>query len=94
MPVQLKSIQGGKKRLRDEINLIQMQDNEKALLLSQRYDGICIHPESGGVLYLSERRMEIISTLQLSREMAVIYNEHQTNFGKGRLTTPWRRLKW
>ncbi len=29
MPVQLKSIEGGKKRLRDEINLIQMQDNEK-----------------------------------------------------------------
>ncbi len=82
MPVQLKSIEGGKKRLRDEINLIQMQDNEKALLLSQRYDGICIHPESEAFYIYQNGVWEIISTLQLSREMAVIYNEHQTNFGK------------
>ncbi len=93
MPVQLKSIEGGKKRLRDEINLIQMQDNEKALLLSQRYDGICIHPESEAFYIYQNGVWEIISTLQLSREMAVIYNEHQTNFGKRTINNAVEALK-
>lgn len=77
-----KVVDGGKKRRREEINLIQMADNEKALLLSSRYDGIAIHSESEVVYLYREGVWEKASPLDLSREMVEIYNENQTNFNK------------
>ena len=65
-----------------EINLIQMGDNEKALLLASRYEGIAIHTESEAVYLYREGVWEKASPLELSREMVAIYNENQTNFNK------------
>ncbi|HCT2374303.1 toprim domain-containing protein [Morganella morganii] len=63
-------------------NLTQMADNEKALLLAGRYDGIAVHQESEGFYVYQAGGWEKISHLELSREMGKVYGEHQTNFSK------------
>lgn len=63
-------------------NLTQMADNEKALLLAGRYDGIAVHQESEGFYVYQAGVWEKISHLELSREMGKVYVEHQTNFSK------------
>ncbi|MGJ7340218.1 primase-helicase zinc-binding domain-containing protein [Morganella morganii] len=63
-------------------NLTQMADNEKALLLAGRYDGIAVHQESEGFYVYQAGVWEKISHLELSREMGKVYGEHQTNFSK------------
>lgn len=63
-------------------NLTQMADNEKALLLARRYDGIAVHQESEGFYVYQAGVWEKISHLELSREMGKVYVEHQTNFSK------------
>lgn len=94
MKPQLQAVEGGKKsRRRDDINLIQMADNEKALLLASRYEGIAIHAESE-VLYLYRAGIwEKSAPLELSREMVAIYNEHQTNFSKRSVSNVIEALK-
>ncbi|EPY9681345.1 primase-helicase zinc-binding domain-containing protein, partial [Klebsiella pneumoniae] len=78
----LKVVDGGKKSGRGDINLIQMADNEKALMLAERYEGIAIHAESEAVYLYREGVWVKAAPLELSREMVAIYNENHTNFSK------------
>lgn len=64
------------------INLIQKADNEKALMLADRYEGIAIHAESEAVYLYREGVWVKAAPLELSREMVAIYNENHTNFSK------------
>ncbi|WP_250209055.1 DNA primase family protein [Morganella morganii] len=82
-----------KKSGRSRVNLTQMADNEKALLLASRYDGIAIHAESEIVYLYHSGVWEKITSLELSREMVAIYNEHQTNFKKCYITNVIDTLK-
>lgn len=82
-----------KKSGRSRVNLTQMADNEKALLLASRYDGIAIHAESEIVYLYHSGVWEKITFLELSREMVAIYNEHQTNFKKCYITNVIDTLK-
>ncbi len=66
----------------EETNLLQMADNEKALLLAKRYEGIAIQDESQAVYLYRSGVWEKAAPLELSREMVAIYNENQTNFSK------------
>ncbi|HCP5916369.1 TPA: DNA primase [Escherichia coli] len=66
----------------EAINLVQMADNEKAALLADRYDAIAVHPDTEAVYVYCSGIWEIISPLELGREMVAIYNEHKTNFNK------------
>ncbi len=91
--VKLKAIDGGKKHVRGEINLIQMADNEKALLLASRYDGIAIHAESEAIYLYRSGVWEKAAPLELSREMVAIYNENQTNFSKRAVNNVIEALK-
>ncbi|HAZ3445684.1 TPA: DNA primase [Citrobacter freundii] len=91
--VKLKVVDGGKKRGRGEINLIQMADNEKALMLADRYEGIAIHAESEAVYLYREGVWVKAAPLELSREMVVIYNENQTNFSKRSVNNVIEALK-
>lgn len=81
------------KKWRNDINLMQMADNEKALLLASRYDGIAIHAESEGVYQYCSGVWKITSPLELSREMVAIYNENQTNFSKRTVNNVIEALK-
>ncbi|RJT27689.1 DNA primase family protein [Buttiauxella izardii] len=78
---------------RGDINLIQMADNEKALLLASRYKGIAIHAESEAVYLYRAGVWEKAAPLELSREMVAIYNENQTNFGKRTINNVIEALK-
>ncbi|HFZ0485384.1 TPA: toprim domain-containing protein [Citrobacter koseri] len=89
----LKVVDGGKKRGRGEINLIQMADNEKALMLADRYEGIAIHAESEAVYLYREGVWVKAAPLELSREMVAIYNENQTNFSKRSVNNVIEALK-
>lgn len=89
----LKVVDGGKKRGRGEINLIQMADNEKALMLADRYEGIAIHAESEAVYLYREGVWIKAAPLELSREMVAIYNENQTNFSKRSVNNVIEALK-
>ncbi|MBW4225649.1 toprim domain-containing protein [Enterobacter roggenkampii] len=91
--VKLKVVDGGKKRGRGEINLIQMADNEKALMLADRYEGIAIHAESEAVYLYREGVWVKAAPLELSREMVAIYNENQTNFSKRSVNNVIEALK-
>ena len=92
--VKLKAIDGGKKHgNRGEINLIQMADNEKALMLAGRYEGIAIHAESEAVHLYREGVWVKAAPLELSREMVAIYNENQTNFSKRHINNVIEALK-
>lgn len=89
----LKVVDGVKKRGRGEINLIQMADNEKALMLADRYEGIAIHAESEAVYLYREGVWVKAAPLELSREMVAIYNENQTNFSKRSVNNVIEALK-
>ncbi|WP_275211950.1 toprim domain-containing protein [Citrobacter freundii] len=89
----LKVVDGGKRRGRGEINLIQMADNEKALMLADRYEGIAIHAESEAVYLYREGVWVKAAPLELSREMVAIYNENQTNFSKRSVNNVIEALK-
>lgn len=93
MGAKLKVVDGGKKTGRGEINLIQMADNEKALMLADRYEGIAIHAESEAVYLYREGVWVKAAPLELSREMVAIYNENQTNFSKRAVNNVIEALK-
>lgn len=65
-----------------DVNLRDLADNEKALILAARYTGIAIHENSEGVYVYRAGIWEKTSLLELSREMVAIYNENKTNFSK------------
>ena len=75
------------------INLIQRADNEKALMLAQRYEGIAIHAESEAVYLYREGVWVKAAPLELSREMVAIYNENHTNFSKRSVNNVIEALK-
>lgn len=89
----LKVVDGGKQSGRGDINLIQMADNEKALMLADRYEGIAIHPESEAVYLYREGVWVKAAPLELSREMVAIYNENHTNFSKRSVNNVIEALK-
>ncbi|WP_406812977.1 primase-helicase zinc-binding domain-containing protein [Klebsiella quasipneumoniae] len=89
----LKVVDGGKQSRRGDINLIQMADNEKALMLADRYEGIAIHPESEAVYLYREGVWVKAAPLELSREMVAIYNENHTNFSKRSVNNVIEALK-
>ncbi|MBD8152251.1 DNA primase family protein [Pantoea agglomerans] len=78
---------------RGELTLLQMADNEKALLLASRYDGIAIHSESEAVYLYRGGVWEKASPLELSREMVAVYNENQANFSKRAINNVIEALK-
>lgn len=89
----LKVVDGGKKRGRGDINLTQMADNEKALMLADRYEGVAIHAESEAVHLYREGVWVKAAPLELSREMVAIYNENHTNFSKRSVNNVIEALK-
>ncbi|CDM88376.1 DNA primase family protein [Xenorhabdus bovienii] len=81
------------KKKRASNNLTQLADNEKALLLAECYEGIAVHPESEGFYTYQSGTWKKTSCLELSREMAKVYSEHQTNFSKRELNNVVEALK-
>ncbi|MES3566725.1 primase-like DNA-binding domain-containing protein [Citrobacter freundii] len=75
------------------VNLSQMADNKKALLLASRYNGIAIHGESETVHAYRSGVWEKATQLELSREMVSIYNENQTDFSKRHINNVIEALK-
>lgn len=75
------------------VNLSQMADNKKALLLAARYNGIAIHAESEAVHAYRAGVWEKTTQLELSREMVAIYNENQTDFSKRHINNVIEALK-
>lgn len=75
------------------VNLSQMADNKKALLLAARYNGIAIHAESEAVHAYRAGVWEKATQLELSREMVTIYNENQTDFSKRHINNVIEALK-
>lgn len=75
------------------VNLSQMADNKKALLLAARYNGIAIHAESEAVHTYRYGVWEKTNQLELSREMVAIYNENQTDFSKRHINNVIEALK-
>ena len=75
------------------VNLSQMADNKKALLLASRYNGIAIHAESEAVHAYRDGVWEKATQLELSREMVAIYNENQTDFSKRHINNVIEALK-
>ncbi|EOX6873858.1 DUF5906 domain-containing protein, partial [Klebsiella pneumoniae] len=65
-----------------DVNLRDLADNEKALILAERFTGIAIHENSECVYVYRAGIWEKTSLLELSREMVAIYNENKTNFSK------------
>ncbi|WGL93759.1 DNA primase family protein [Arsenophonus nasoniae] len=77
----------------EEINLLQMADNEKALLLAARYEGLAIHPDSEAFYRYVSGVWEKISPLELSREMGNVYRQYNTNFSKRTVNNVVEALK-
>nr|ELS4523924.1 DNA primase [Enterobacter hormaechei] len=75
------------------VNLSQMADNKKALLLAARYNGIAIHADSEAVHAYRAGVWEKATQLELSREMVAIYNENQTDFSKRHINNVIEALK-
>ncbi len=62
--------------------LAQMADSERAQLLADRFDGVCVHAESEIVHVWRGGVWCPVSTMELSREMVAIYSEHRATFNK------------
>ncbi|MDC9589347.1 toprim domain-containing protein [Xenorhabdus sp. XENO-10] len=84
---------GKQKKKRTSNNIAQLADNEKALLLTERYEGIAIHPESEGFYTYQSGVWKKTSCLDLSREMGKVYTLHGTNFSKRALNNVVEALK-
>ncbi|HGJ5857252.1 primase-helicase zinc-binding domain-containing protein [Arsenophonus nasoniae] len=74
-------------------NLSQMADNEKALLLAERYEGIAVHSDSKVFYRYVSGIWEKISHLDLAREMGNIYCQHNTNFSNRAVNNAVEALK-
>ncbi|OSL96494.1 DNA primase family protein [Escherichia coli] len=73
--------------------LAQMADSERAQLLADRFDGVCVHPESEIVHVWRGGVWCQVSTMQLSREMVAIYSEHRATFSKRVINNAVEALK-
>lgn len=68
--------------VKQKAQLSQMADSERAQLLADRFDGVCVHPESEIVHVWRGGVWCPVSTMELSREMVAIYSEHRATFSK------------
>ena len=73
--------------------LAQMADSERAQLLAERFDGVCVHPESEIVHVWRGGVWCQVSTMELSREMVAIYSEHRATFSKRVISNAVEALK-
>lgn len=73
--------------------LAQMADSERAQLLAERFDGVCVHQESEIVNVWRGGVWCPVSTMELSREMVVIYSEHRATFSKRVINNAVEALK-
>ncbi len=73
--------------------LAQMADSERAQMLSDRFDGVCVHPESEIVHVWRGGLWCPVSTMELSREMVAIYSEHRATFSKRVINNAVEALK-
>ena len=73
--------------------LAQMADSERAQLLAERFDGVCVHPESEIVHVWRGGGWCPVSTMELSREMGAIYSEHRATFSKRVINNAVEALK-
>lgn len=73
--------------------LAQMADSERAQLLAERFDGVCVHQESEIVHVWRGGVWCPVSTMELSREMVAIYSEHRSTFSKRVINNAVEALK-
>ncbi|WP_109746020.1 DNA primase family protein [Escherichia coli] len=73
--------------------LAQMADSERAQLLAERFDGVCVHPESEIVHVWRGGVWCPVSTMELSREMVAIYSGHRATFSKRVINNAVEALK-
>ncbi|HEB5777334.1 TPA: DNA primase [Escherichia coli] len=79
--------------VKQKAQLSQMADSERAQLLSDRFDGVCVHPESEIVHVWRGGVWCPVSTMELSREMVAIYSEHRATFSKRVINNAVEALK-
>ncbi|EPV5149869.1 DNA primase family protein, partial [Escherichia coli] len=79
--------------VKQKAQLSQMADSERAQLLSDRFDGVCVHPESEIVHVWRGGLWCPVSTMELSREMVAIYSEHRATFSKRVINNAVEALK-
>ncbi|HBD6417259.1 TPA: DNA primase [Shigella flexneri] len=73
--------------------LAQMADSERAQLLAERFDGVCVHQESEIVHVWRGGVWCPVSTMELSREMVAIYSEYRATFSKRVINNAVEALK-
>ncbi|EPS5360713.1 DNA primase family protein [Escherichia coli] len=79
--------------VKQKAQLSQMADSERAQLLADRFDGVCVHPESEIVHVWRGGVWCPVSTMELSREMVAIYSEHRATFSKRVINNAVETLK-
>ncbi|HCJ5755540.1 TPA: DNA primase [Escherichia coli] len=79
--------------VKQKAQLSQMADSERAQLLADRFDGVCVHPESEIVHVWRGWVWCPVSTMELSREMVAIYSEHRATFSKRVINNAVEALK-
>lgn len=79
--------------VKQKAQLPQMADSERAQLLADRFDGVCVHPESEIVHVWRGGVWCPVSTMELSREMVAIYSEHRATFSKRVINNAVEALK-
>ena len=79
--------------VKQKAQLSQMADSERARVLVDRFDGVCVHPESEIVHVWRGGVWCPVSTMELSREMVAIYSEHRATFSKRVINNAVEALK-
>ncbi|EJD2848651.1 DNA primase family protein [Shigella boydii] len=79
--------------VKQKAQLSQMADSERAQLLADRFDGVCVHLESEIVHVWRGGVWCPVSTMELSREMVAIYSEHRATFSKRVINNAVEALK-
>ncbi|EHO9245545.1 DNA primase [Escherichia coli] len=79
--------------VKQKAQLSQMADSERAQLLADRFDGVCVHPESEIVHVWRGGVWCPVSTMELIREMVAIYSEHRATFSKRVINNAVEALK-
>ncbi|EFP3730949.1 DNA primase [Escherichia coli] len=79
--------------VKQKAQLSQMADSERTQLLADRFDGVCVHPESEIVHVWRGGVWCPVSTMELSREMVAIYSEHRATFSKRVINNAVEALK-
>ncbi|EIS4877375.1 DNA primase [Escherichia coli] len=79
--------------VKQKAQLSQMADSERAQLLADRFDGVCVHPESEIVHVWRGGVWCPVSTMELSREMVAIYSDHRATFSKRVINNAVEALK-